>query len=91
MLEVVLVTDKDKLIKRKELFFKYLWEDQIVREKYYNYKSLILADSYTYIALHLALTKKHRISTIPYLTRSVLARPATLATRRFRATLKNLV
>ncbi|QMU27571.1 glycosyltransferase family 2 protein [Adhaeribacter radiodurans] len=87
----VLITNKDKLIKRKNSFVKYLWEDEAVREKYSNYKDLVLANSYTYIALHLALTKKHRISTLLYLFKSIKARPATLGTRRFWATLKNLI
>jgi hypothetical protein len=50
----------------------------------------VLAEVYTYIALHLAITKKHRADVVAYLTKSVITRPATLGTRRFWATLKNL-
>jgi glycosyltransferase involved in cell wall biosynthesis len=90
-LRSVLVINRDKLIKRQNLFIKYLWEDQVARKKYQKYKGLVLAEVYTYIALHLAITKKHRGDVIEYLTRSVFTRPATLGTRRFWATLKNLI
>lgn len=86
----VLVINRDKLIKRQELFIKYLWEDKVAAEKYKNFKDLVLAEVYTYIALHLALTKKHRGDVANYLIKSVLTRPATLGTRRFWATLKNI-
>ncbi|PSR52064.1 hypothetical protein AHMF7605_00285 [Adhaeribacter arboris] len=90
-LRSVLVINKDKLIRRKSLFMKYLWEDEAVRNKYSKYKDLVLADGYTYTALHLALTKKHRSSAMWYLVKSIFVRPATLSTRRFWATLKNII
>jgi glycosyltransferase involved in cell wall biosynthesis len=87
----VLVINKEKLITRKKLLIKYLWEDPICLHKYGEYKQFVNAEAYTYIALHLAFTKKHKIDVLRYLLKSLLTRPATIGRRRFWATLKNVI
>ncbi len=54
-----------------------------------NFKS-IQSNSYSYIALHLALAK-HKLLSIKYLLKAVLASPLLLIRRRFYSTLKHLM
>lgn len=86
----VLAVNKEKLVKRMELLIKYLFEDKIVKQKYGKYKSLVASDLYTYIALHLAITKKHRKDAIKYLYKSFIEYPGAIKSRRFYGTIKNL-
>ncbi|QHT70551.1 glycosyltransferase [Rhodocytophaga rosea] len=86
----VLVINKDKLIKRQELFVKYVWQDEKCLEKYGKYKSKVIANTYTYIALHLALTKKYRLDVIRYLSKAFIQSVHVLRSRRFYASIKHI-
>ncbi len=84
----VLVINKNALIRRQEAFIKHLFEDPVSALQYASYKNTIVADVYTYISLHLALTKKHRKEVIYYLWKAFITRPSVLSRRRFWASLK---
>ena len=86
----VLNINKDKLIARLDVFMKYLFMDKNSSEKYLSYKNFFQSECYTYISLHLALTKKHRLDVIKYMFKALLVRPAVLGRRRFWASLKHL-
>jgi len=86
----VLQIDKDKLIARQEAFLKYLFADTISAKKYAAFKKLIYSDVCTYIALHLAITKKHRKDVLNYMWKSFWYRPLVLTRKRFWAILKNI-
>lgn len=85
----VLQINRDKLIARQEAFLKYLFADAQSANKYTAFKNLIYSDVCTYIALHLAITKKYRKDVVNYIWKSFWYRPLVLTRRRFWATLKN--
>jgi glycosyltransferase involved in cell wall biosynthesis len=87
----VITVNRDKLIKRQELFLKYIWQDSECLRKFGKNKKDMEADVYTYIALHLALTKQHRPDVVRYLFKSVVTEPKALSTRRFWASLKHII
>ncbi len=87
----VLNINKEKLIARLEVFMKYLFIDKKSNEKYAVHKSFLQSECYTYISLHLALTKKHRLGVIRYVFKAFFVRPAVIARRRFWASLKHLL
>jgi len=86
----VVKIDKRKLIKRKELFLKYLQEDKLFMEKYGKYLLKMKSDSYTYIALHLAIAGYEVSESIFYLKKALKLRPAVITERRFLGTLKTI-
>ncbi|MCK4663611.1 MAG: glycosyltransferase family 2 protein [Bacteroidales bacterium] len=51
----VIKINKEKLIKRKELFIHYLSQDKVFMEIYGKYLPHLKADTFSYIALHLIL------------------------------------
>ncbi len=87
----VLVINKEKLIKRQEAFIKHLFDDKAAKEKYNSYKNLFISDCYTYISLHLALTKNYKKDVIIYIWKAFAKRPAVLSRKRFWASLKHLI
>jgi glycosyltransferase involved in cell wall biosynthesis len=86
----VLVINKENLIHRQQVFITHLFEDPVAMVKYKLYKGLLTADTYTYVSLHLALTKKYRIEVIEYLWKAFTVRPAVVGRKRFWASLKHL-
>ncbi len=87
----VITVNRDKLIRRQELFLKYIWQDAECLKKFGRSKKGMEADVYTYIALHLALTKQHRPDVVRYLFKSVVTQPNALSTRRFWASIKHII
>lgn len=87
----VLTVNKEKLLKRISLFEKYLFADAAFRQKFKAAIPIIRADNCTYIALHLALTKKYRWEVVKYLFRALGIHWGVLKKRRFYATLKHLI
>ncbi len=87
----VLVINKDALIRRQKAFIQHLFADPVSAGKYAPYRSLLIANAHTYIALHLALTKKHRKEVIAYLWKAFTSRPAVVSRRRFWASLKHIL
>ena len=90
-LRSVLVINRDKLIARQDAFIQHLFQDKVAIDKYNQYKNLFISDCYTYIALHLAITKKFKKDVIAYLWKAFAARPAVLGRKRFWASLKHLL
>ena len=86
----VLQITRDKLIARQEAFLKHLFADAQSAKKYTPFKNIIYSDVCTYIALHLAITKKYRKDVVNYIWKSFWYRPLVLTRRRFWATLKNI-
>lgn len=86
----VLQVNKEKLIRRQEAFLKYIWEDEKVKTRFGKWKKFVEAETYTYIALHLALAKKYRKDVLSFLSKSLLTYPGVLSRRRFWASLKHL-
>jgi glycosyltransferase involved in cell wall biosynthesis len=85
----VLTVNLEKLSSRMRLLESYLQKDTVFMEKYGKYLPTFKSDNCTYIALHLALTKKNRIQTIRYLIKSLTISLQVLKTRRFYATIKH--
>lgn len=87
----VLVINKEKLIKRQELLMKYVWQDEECVKKYAHHKNQSIANTYTYIALHLALTKRYRPDVLKYLSKAIMRSIHVLKSRRFYASIKHII
>lgn len=87
----VLQVNKEKLIRRQEVFLKYIWQDIKVHERFGRWKKFVEAETYTYIALHLALAKKYRKEVLGFLAKSFITYPGVLGRRRFWASIKHLL
>jgi glycosyltransferase involved in cell wall biosynthesis len=85
----VLTVNLEKLSSRMRLLESYLQKDSVFLEKYGRYLPTFKSDNCTYIALHLALTKKNRWQTIKYLLKSLRISLQVLRTRRFYAAIKH--
>lgn len=85
----VLGSDKDKLIKRKELFINLIFSDSSLWIFYRKYRKIILSQVYSYIALHVAMIKKNRLLSLKYLIKSIYSYPLSIFSKRFLATLKH--
>jgi glycosyltransferase involved in cell wall biosynthesis len=84
-LRSVLNFDKKALIKRLNLFIHYIYSDEVFSSKFSRYKKLMIAHTYSYIALHVSLTGADKIVSIKYLLRSVFKSYSTLFSKRFYA------
>lgn len=84
-------SDRDTLVKSRELFMKYLFNDKVLSQKLNLYRNQLNSNTYSYIALHLALQKKHRKDVIKYLTLAFLSDPRLVFQRRFYACIKHLI
>lgn len=86
----VLVTEKNKLLKRIHLLISYIYKDAEFNRKFMNYKNLLEASSFTYVAIHLALSK-HKLGSLKYLFLALLKYPPIIITKRFFAIIKRLI
>jgi glycosyltransferase involved in cell wall biosynthesis len=82
--------EPETLVKRFELFFEKVYGNKDVLSFYGPRINKVKASSYTYIALHLAISKKHRLKSIKYLLKGLLIDPLFFCKRRFYAILKQL-
>jgi glycosyltransferase involved in cell wall biosynthesis len=87
----VVRTDKNKIIKRIDLAKKYLFEDEEVQLRYGKYKKRVSSELYTYLALHLAMTKQYPKDVIKYLALSFVEYPPVIMTKRFYAAIKSIL
>ena len=87
----VLTVNLEKLTHRLRLLEMYLEQDAVFVAKYKKHLRALKSNNCTYIALHLALTKKNRWQTIKYLFKSLRISLQVLRTRRFYATFKHLL
>ena len=87
----VLNMEKDKLINRQELFFKYAFQNEAFLKKYGTYKQRIKSNFFSYTALHLALTKKYPLASLKYLMIAFWHYPKVVFNRRFLGTIKHVL
>lgn len=80
--------NKDKLIKRKELFLKYTLGNPEVKSFIGSHLREFKANAYSYIALHLILAK-HKEEGLKYFKKSLASCPKSLFTRRGLAIIKH--
>ncbi len=88
-LRSVLETQTDKLINRVNSLMKYVLTNSEVTTFYKKDFHKFKASCFTYIALHIALTKKDRLLTVKYLLKGIVENPNCIFTRRFLATIKH--
>lgn len=86
----VIKINKEALIHRKELMLKFALEDSKILNIYGKKMIFLKENTYSYIALHLALNKDRKDS-LRYLLKAVKARPGFVFSKRFFATLKHLI
>ncbi len=86
----VLNMDRQQLIERKMKMLEYLFQDKLILEKFGKYKSLLTADAYSYIALHLAMTKHYKEG-LKYLVKSILTYPSGIFKKRMVVLIKKLL
>jgi len=87
----VLNFNAQRLIQRKELMLKYLFEDAVFDKKYHQFKPSLTADAYLMIALHIALMKTEKKVSISYLFRAIFCYPMSICKRPFWGTIKHLI
>lgn len=87
----VLITDKSKLEKRFEVFLNNILSNESITNFYRGHIHLLKCSCYTYISLHIALTKKDKKTAINYLLKGINSNPLFLFERRFLAIIKHLL
>jgi glycosyltransferase involved in cell wall biosynthesis len=87
----VLSSDKEALIRRQELLLESLAKDKIFNDFFGHQTYVLQASLHTYVALHLAITKKYRKDAIRYLLKGLKLNPKEIFTRRFFAIIKHLI
>lgn len=80
--------NKEKLIKRKELFLKYTLSNPAVAEFIGNDKNKFIANAYSYIALHLVLAK-YKKESLKYYLKTLKKNPFFIFTKRNLAIIKH--
>lgn len=84
-------TDKAKLIQMVEIFMQMVLSNNDIIKWYKNKLHLFKCSCYTYIALHLAITKKHNKDTMRYLLKGLKENPWFIFEHRFAAIIKHLI
>lgn len=87
----VFEVNKAGLIKRMELLLKYVGENDSIMNAYPNSKQKLQASCYSYVSLHLALTKKYRTISLRYLLKTLSIKPTFIFEKRFFGILKHLI
>jgi glycosyltransferase involved in cell wall biosynthesis len=87
----VLQTNRENIEERFESFYKHVLMNPQINQFYKGKIHLLKAGCETYIALHLALTKKYRGAAIKHLLRGIRYSPAIIFKRRFYAILKRIL
>lgn len=87
----VLVTEKEKLLNRFDALFKTVLTNPDIVKYYKGSLNVFKSYCYTYIALHLALTKKYKSDALTYLMKGIKENPGTIFTKRFLATIKHIL
>ncbi len=81
----------EKLINRLELLIKFLEADRQTVEYFEQGFAKIKMDANSYIALHLANEPRYKLTSIKYLFKSLANSASLLSTKRFYATIKNIL
>ena len=85
----VVNTNKSQLIKLKELFLKYTLENPEVRAFIGKNSKQFIANTYTYIAIHLVLAK-YKKDGLKYFVKAVKTKPSVIFERRSLAIIKHI-
>lgn len=83
--------DINKLIQRKELMLYYLFSNETINKKLLKYKAALKSGAYSYIALHIAMSKKSKRTALQYLIKSFISFPRIILKKRFFAIIKHLI
>lgn len=81
----------NNLIKRKELMLHYLFSNKLINSKLLKYKRILKTGAYSYISLHIALSKQSKKTALKYLFKAVKLSPIFIFKRRFFAIIKHLI
>ena len=81
----------NNLIKRKELMLHYLFSNKLINSKLLKYKRILKTGAYSYISLHIALSKQSKKTALKYLFKAVKQSPIFIFKRRFFAIIKHLI
>jgi len=87
----VLMTDKTLLINRLNALLHYVLSNKAVTDYYNSDISKFKCSGYSYVSLHLALTKKYRGAALRFLFKSIITWPGFIFKKRFFAILKHLI
>ena len=87
----VMLTSVEKIEKRFAAFYRHVFADEGIKKYYKGRLGSLRASCETYMALHIALTKKFRSATIKHLFSGICHSPAIIFKRRFYAILKRLL
>ena len=85
----VLFVNKEKMINRGHLLYKYLNQDALFLEKYSHDLHKLRCSIFSYISLHLTLSKKHRKSSLSYFLKAIFEYKGFILKRRFWAIIKH--
>lgn len=87
----VLATNKDNLLLRFQTFLSIVESNMNVLDFYSERLAELRSSCYSYISLHLALTKKYKLESFKYLMKAIVEHPFCIFKRRFLAILKHLI
>jgi len=87
----VVKIDADKLITRKELMLKYLFSNKVIAGKLLIFKRTLKTGAFSYVALHIALSKQSKKKALKYLFKAIVESPLFIFKRRFFAIIKHLI
>mgnify|MGYP001292544953 FL=1 len=80
-----------KLVSRKELMLHYLLSNNLINKKLLKFKNLLKTGAYSYISLHVALSKQSKKIALKYLFKAIKQSPMFIFKRRFFAIIKHLI
>ena len=80
-----------KLVSRKELMLHYLLSNNLINKKLLKFKTLLKTGAYSYISLHIALSKQSKKIALKFLFKAIKQSPMFIFKRRFFAIIKHLI
>ena len=80
-----------KLVSRKELMLHYLLSNNLINKKLLKFKNQLKTGAYSYISLHVALSKQSKKIALKYLFKAIKQSPMFIFKRRFFAIIKHLI
>tara|TARA_B100000768_G_scaffold164883_1_gene167107 strand:- start:542 stop:1432 length:891 start_codon:yes stop_codon:yes gene_type:complete len=87
----VVKIDIKNLINRKELMIHYLFSNKLITPKLLKYKKTLKAGAYSYISLHIILSRQRKKIALKYLFKAIMQSPIFIFKRRFFAIIKHLI
>ena len=87
---IIMITNFEKLLKRRDAFFKYAFSDSIVQKKYGNQKDIFYSYWQSYISLHLIIAHQKK-EALKYYIESLKMNPTSFFSKRSLAITKNLL